>query len=300
MSAAREAQYPISVVVPTVVGWPAVNLALAGILPQLRALDGQLVVADVSRADPPAELLDDPAVIWLRLPGEWVTRARREAYRRAGGAIVALTEDHCVVADDWLERILAAHRRHPEAVAIAGAVANGTRRHVADWALYLMAHAQLASPLPPAPRFVGKTNVSYRAEVLREMPDSGPASIEDLWNQQLIRGGRAVVGDDSIRVWHHQCSSPAEMIALQFHNGRTVAAARRERWVAADLLRTALPPALAGFRTLRSLRQSLAKPLPRSMVVASLPLLGAMQLAHALGEMIGYVRGAGDSPHHLH
>lgn len=292
--------HPISVVIPTAAGWPQVAFAIDPLLPQLRALGGQLLVADVSGRPVPAELRDAPDIDWLERPGEWVIIARREAYARAAGEIIAVTEDHCVVAPDWVERILSAHRANPDAAAITGAVENGTTAHLAEWALYICAHARLAPPIPLRPALAGKTNISYKRAALDGMPRHGGGTIEDIYNQSLRRRGRQVIGDDTIRVAHHQQGGPAMMVALQYHNGRTIAGLRRRQMAAADYARALLPVPLAGFRLLRTLAATTSKQLPPGVVGAATPLIALMLLAHAWGEVVGYAAGPGDSPLQLH
>jgi hypothetical protein len=290
----------ISVVVPTATGWPQARLALDTIMPQLRRAGGQLVVADVSGRPPPYALASAPDVEWLSLPGEWIIRARRAAYDRADGEIVALTEDHCTVAEDWVERILESHARHPEAVAITGAIENGTPEHVADWALYLTAHVRLAPPLPAKPDLVGKTNVSYKRAVLRAMPREGSLSIEDLYNRELLRRGSVIATDDAIRVAHHQCSSTRQLVELQFHNGRMIGGVRARSMDRSDLLRLLLPGPLAAFRLARTAAVAVRRDVGLGRVLSALPLVAVMHLVHAAGEGIGYLRGPGSSPNHLH
>lgn len=291
--------YPISVVIPTSAGWPKARLAIEPLLPQVRAHGGQLLVADVSGQPPPAHLLA-PDVMWLERPGEWVTRARREAYGLAEAPIVAITEDHCVVAPDWVERVLEAHARHPDAAAISGAVVNGSTDAPSEWALYICAHVRLAPPLDGDPPLAGKTSISYRREVLARMPRDGGASIEDIFNQRLRAAGERIIADDSIRVAHHQAGGLGVMCGLQFHNGRTIAGLRRSEMTAGDWARALLPVPLAAFRLGRVLLAARRKALPREVIVAAAPHMAVMLLAHAVGEVLGYASGPGDSPQHLH
>jgi len=185
-------------------------------------------------------------------------------------------------------------------VAVTGAIENGTPDHLADWALYLMAHVRLAPPLPDNPEPVGKTNVSYKAGVLSAMPRSGHHSIEDLFNGELRRQGSRIVADDGIRVAHHQCSSLWQLAELQYHNGRLVAGFRGTRMAPADYLRALLPAPLAAFRLARTLSVALGRDVPRRPLLASLPMVGLMHLFHAIGESVGYLRGPGDSPAELY
>jgi hypothetical protein len=69
---------------------------------------------------------------------------------------------------------------------------------------------------------------------------------------------------------------------------------------ARDWLRFVLPGALAAFRTGRTAQVALRRDVPRRALWQSLPLVATMQMVHALGESVGYARGPGNSPNHLH
>jgi len=61
-------------------------------------------------------------------------RSSSSALRGHDGAgdIVALTEDHCVVAADWCTAIVRAHEEHPQALGVSGAIENGSTGSVVD------------------------------------------------------------------------------------------------------------------------------------------------------------------------
>jgi hypothetical protein len=294
------ASYPIAVVVPTTLGWPGVRMTLESILPQLRAHRGQLVVADSSDAPAPG-LSAEADVLWLKQPRESVFRVRRAGYSAAQAELVAVTEDHCVVAEDWLDRIVAAHAAERRTAAVGGAVENGTQEHISDWALYLMGHVRWAPPLPREPGIVvGHSNISYKRWAIDRMPQDGIESIEIFFHRYLRRSGQRVIVDDRIRVKHHQCISLPELLRLQYNNGRAIAGLRRDQMRAADWLRLVLPLGLAAFRLVRTVSVASTKPLPRAAVLLSIPYLATSHVAHALGETVGYLRGQGSSAIQLH
>ena len=276
-------------------------MALESIVPQLRARQGLLVVADSSGRPVPPEFEAQADTIWLEQPRQSVFTTRRAAYASAGAELVAVTEDHCRVADDWLELIVAAHAAAPDAAAVGGAVENGTREHVSDWALYLMGHVRWAPPLPREPGIVvGHSNISYKRWAIDQMPANGADAIEIFYHRLLRRKGYRVIVDDRIRVRHYQCLDLPELTRLQFNNGRAIAGLRRQRMAAPDWLRLALPGPLAAYRLGRTLTVALGKPIPRRWVLASVPYLAVAHLAHAAGEATGYLRGQGGSAILLH
>ena len=113
--------------------------------------DGEIVVVDGSGK--PAPEPDDvgPDVVWISRPGESVFQMRPVGYAACRGEIVAVTEDHCAPAPDWLDRILAAHVEHPEAIAIGGVVENGTTDHLVDWATFIVTQGPFIGPIPNGP-----------------------------------------------------------------------------------------------------------------------------------------------------
>jgi hypothetical protein len=90
------------------------------------------------------------------------------------------------------------------------------------------------------------------------------------------------------------------MVALQYHNGRTIAGLRRQRMGIGDCGRALLPVPLAGYRLLRTLAVARQKMLPPGVLRSATPLIALMLLAHGCGEVVGYAAGPGDSPLHLH
>src|SRR4051812_49782617 len=105
---------------------------------------------------------------WISMPGKSVFQLRRAAYRAARGDVVAITEDHCYVEPDWVERILAAHRRHPNAAAVGGAVLNNTDEKLVDWAAFFLTQGPFMLPLEHGvtERISCPANVSYKSYIL--------------------------------------------------------------------------------------------------------------------------------------
>ena len=292
--------YPISVVIPSMRGWPRLSIALDSLLPQVRRVGGQLIVADGSNGPRPTAVAESDDVIWLSMPRATVFELRQAAYGRAAAEIICVTEDHCAPTDDWLSTILQAHADDPEAAVIFGAVENGSTEHAVDWALYCAGYGALAPPLPvDTTANPGHANTSWKKSVFERVPPTGERVLEFVYNAALRKSGARVVADDRLRVRHYQCEAVEPTMELFFHNGRAIAAIRRPYMAAHDWARVVAPHLLAGYRTARTLRRVWGKPF-RGAALRATPYIALLHLAHAVGEGVGYVYGSGDSGRHLH
>jgi len=289
----------VAAVIPTRVGWPHMRASFDAILPQVRALGGRLVVADSSGLSVPEEAAD-PRVEWLSLRGRAGYELRQAAYRSTDAPIVAITEDHCVPAADWLEQLLYEHAQQPDAAAVFGTVANGTTEHRIDWALYGVGYLPWAPPLPDARGNPGHANLAFKAWAFERLPPTGDQVLEFRYMAALRAAGYRVVASALPRVTHFQCAGIAATSALLFHNGRAIAGLRRRRMGRMDWLRLAAPALVAGYRTLRTLRVAREKPDLEQSIDRSTALIALLHLCHATGESVGYLGGPGNSGKHLH
>ena len=293
------ANYRISIVIPTRVGWPGMRRSVDAVLPQLDGVGGQLIVADASGLPAP-EFASADNIEWLRLPGTPSYLLRKAAYARASAPIIAVTEDHCAPTADWASAVVAAHHREPGAAVVYGLVENGSREHAVDWALYSVGYIAWAPPAPLQSGTPGHANLSFKAWVFQVMPPEGERLLEFRYVAALRDAGYRVVATDGTRVTHFQSAGLLATATLLFHNGRAIAGLRRERMTGRDWVRTIVPGWICGFRTLRTLRIAASKPEIEPDVRRSAPLIALLHLAHAIGESVGYLGGPGESGRRLH
>jgi hypothetical protein len=290
----------LSICVATTTGWPAIEPCLRSFLDDGLRAGAEILVADGSGGGPP----DDPAV---REAVTWCSYNERSVFRlvelnlqSATGEIVALTEDHCTTRPGWVEAILRAHREHPKAAAIGGAIENGTTGSRLEWASYLMTQSQHMAPLHngPAPRIANEANVSFKRARLERMEPHplGFMTIRHL--ASLAAAGAELVNDDRIIVDHHESLSPRATSAIHFDDGRTISGFRRRRMGRGDWARLAAAPVLPLYRSARVARTTLAK--RRGLTLAtSLLWIAWLEYCHAAGESVGYLLGEGRSPYGL-
>lgn len=291
---------PLSVVLATNEGWTAAQTCLASLLPQAAAVGAEVVVADGSAgaAGPPPSLPSN--VRWLRSPGTGLFRLRRQALVAACAPIVAVTEDHCVVAPDWCERIIEAHARHPDADVIKGAVFNGSSDTPVERAAFWLGH------WPNLPPFTGRASdavlgvscVSYKRRAL-ELLRRDTELLPELVANGYWPNRRAALATARIHVTHCQAEAFWRTSALQFHNARALSAYRRGRWSARDWLRVTGALALPAARTARVVAACQRKQVPLAELCRCIPHFVWLFCCRGAGELAGYVFGPGDSEREL-
>ncbi len=296
------ATVPLSVVIATTKAWPEIEPCLESLHKQAHAVDAEVVVGDGHGQGLPPDVAERyPEVTWIKWPGGSVFYLRELAMTQAHGAVVAVTEDHCTVMPGWCERLLEAHRDHPEAAAIGGVVENGATTRLIDWANFLIVFGPFTAPIETGTQRVIslQANISYKRRVVpRTMSQLG--MMEFLFNRRLREQGEILMADDQLIVSHNQTWGFWGTFAAHFHNGRSIAGFRLQHisWIerCVRLGGCGILPAYLLWTTVGSVirRRRLRKP-----ALASLPLSALVVTCHAAGEFVGYLFGPGNSPRHL-
>jgi hypothetical protein len=296
----RDARRPqLSICVATTVGWPAIEPCLRSFLQDAISIEAEVLVADGSGKRPP-DGPDAGAVTWRAFPGESVFRLLEFNLVDASGEIVALIEDHCTARPGWVEGIVRGHREHPDAIAIGGAIENGTTASRLQWASYLMTQWRHMGPLRngPSSRIANEANVSFKRAAVDALRPAPLGYMAILHTRALGRAGARLINDDRIVVDHHESLRPAATSLIHFDDGRTISGFRRTNMGGGDWARLAVAPLLPLYRAARVVRTTVAKGRGRT-VFGSLPWLLWLEYCHEAGEVVGYLRGAGRSPYGL-
>jgi glycosyltransferase involved in cell wall biosynthesis len=273
----------------------------------LRALEGQtlkdhaeVIVADRCGAGIAETIRErNLNVKLLSFPQETaIPQLRALGMKHSQGAIIALTEDHCLAPPCWYERILRAHETRSGA--IGGAVENDPSiTRVVDWAVFFCEYGRYMNPVPDGEvAELPGNNVSYRREFLTHISDlleSGWAWEGDL-HARLRERGVKLYSDPSIIVYHKKEFGLGYFLSQRYHYSRSYAGMRTQGTpIPKKLIRAALCSVLPPVLTMRIAGWLVGKKRHASMLLRTLPLILLFTVVWAWGELIGHLFGSGDS-----
>jgi hypothetical protein len=294
---------PISIVVPTRGDWPLVKPVVDALRTQIIAVDAELVIIDGTTSgsgfDRQQAGIPSPLTRVVPSPGSDIFELRALGMAEARGHVVAMTEDHCVPAPDYVAAVLRAHDEHAEQ-AVAGAVTNGSPDRLIDRANFLLVHARNLPPrdtLPEAGWIPTASNISYKRDAVPlAKPDRG--WLETQHNVELLFANE-VVFDDRIVVRHVQSTGRFGTLRNHFHAGKSMGGLGRNaiegrraqlRW--AGRLVVNIPTQLV--RPVWQLQRRSAA--DRRAVLPLLPIVVVVSAADAVGFACGVLTGPGRSP----
>ncbi len=223
------------------------------------------------------------------LVGRSIPDLRWEGMRAAQGDWIAVIEDHCMAPPGWAAEILRL-ADSPYGV-VGGPVENGSRDRILDWAFFLAEYGPCLPPLREGEaEGVPGNNAAYRREILPLLEDRWAYVWESFLQKELRRKGVRIFLSSALQIYHQKSFGLGEMLEQRFLYSRSFAA-MRGRSVVRAALSLALPPLLL----VRILRCLLAKGRNLREFVLGLPVILLFVASWALGEMVGYLAGAGDS-----
>jgi glycosyltransferase involved in cell wall biosynthesis len=279
----------VSVVVASRAERTLLDACLGALLPQCSRLGAELVVA---RAGSTVDLeAAYPAATWIAAPADASLPALRAAGMAAAeGDVVALTEDHCLPAPDWLDRIVTA--QPSGAAVVGGAMENARRDRAVDWAAYFAEYGTyLGEPPDGAAPSVAAANVAYRRSVVDDVIAAArEGHWENVAHDRLRARGHVIAFLRSAAVYENRRHRFIGFCRDRFAHGRDYAAVRLteagsgRRWL--YFLGSPLLPFLLTGRVARAAGRSRLGPFVRA-----LPLTFAFLTAWSAGEAVGYIGG---------
>jgi hypothetical protein len=288
----------LSVVVASVNGWDVLGPTLAALDAQPERDRMEVVVVDAVggatreriRAHRPAVKL---VAVDERLP---IPRLRYQGVKRAWGEVVAIVEDHAAVAPGWAAALLEAHRGAWGAV--GGAVENG-RGGLVNWAAFFCEYTPYMRPVSEGEEAdLPGNNIAYkRPHLLRHASVLDQGKWESWINDRLRADGVPLASTNRAVVRHIKPFGLREFLAQRFHFARSFAGMRRgDQTTARRLLYGVGSLALPALLLARVTRTAMRKRRYLGRFAACLPLVALFLTVGALGEMLGYLFGAGSSP----
>jgi GT2 family glycosyltransferase len=297
----REDRAPlISVVIASVNGPPHLANCLTALLRQEGDIDHEIIIVDrcgEATGSAMRERFSRPHVHWLEAdPRASIPRLRAIGMARARGQTLAILEDHCGVAPNWLQ-VIARARSEGHRV-VGGAVANGAVDRLRDWAAFFCEYAAF---MPPVRRgdvdALPGNNCAYERKLLDSLAEDLYREVwEYFLHARLRERGALFWSEPDLVVSHDKKFEIGYFLAQRYHYARSFASMRVSGWarwkrVAYGCAVPGLPPLLLA----RMARSVYAKKRHHREFVLALPLTLLYLVAGALGEAVGALGGAGRS-----
>jgi hypothetical protein len=287
----------ISVVVASKVGAPFIDFCLQSLAP--KAAGAEVIVVAAGARDDVATLT--AAYPWARvIHSTEVTQVpalRRLGVQKARGAFVAIIEEHCSAAPDWLACAVGALESGRYG-AVGGPVSDYGYRRLRDWVVYFL---EYHGALPPAPG--GETdnlndaNIAYQRSLLLEhvgLLDDGywPMTL----HPTLIARGVKMLSAPGMVVHHRGPFDFGYYLGQRFLFSRAYAGVRAQKQpVLRRLAYIVLAPLVPFMMLARIARMVLRRRRRIPQFVATLPLLSVALVVMVAGEWLGCVAGPGDA-----
>ncbi|HEY4281746.1 MAG TPA: glycosyltransferase family A protein [Chthoniobacterales bacterium] len=231
-------------------------------------------------------------------PANSVAAARACGIRMATAPVIAVGEDHSYPRPNWGEALLRAHQQPWGAV---GPVLWNANPGLISWSNFLIAYGPWIGPaVSGVVGNLSEHNSSYKRALLQELDGDLDKLLErqgELHRALQARGHQLYLEVEA-ETDHFNFSTLGVSMVLRFHAGRAFGAerARVNRW---SLGRRLIYTAGVGFIPWMRLRYVL-KEIKRmqhrfGLILRILPVLILLLSAAAIGEVTGYLFGAGQS-----
>lgn len=285
----------VSVVIASIVGQPFIDDCLASVFAQKNPPAFEVIVVDCRGPENVARLTRRfPEVRFIPLQHrETVPQLRRIGVEQAKGEIVAVIEEHCVAADNWLATLCSAFS--PEYVAVGGPIAFRGGR-LRDWITYFIEYNSYLPPWPDGDAYkLADANVGYRRETLNS--NLGLLSggyWEAALHPKLLREGARFRSVPGLIAYHRGPFEYGYYLRQRYLFSRAFAGARRSTL---SLTKRAVyllaAPAIPFVLLARTASRVFAKKCHVGKFLLCLPLIIPAMVIYVAGEWMGYAFGPG-------
>jgi GT2 family glycosyltransferase len=287
----------VSVVVASNRDKTLLHACLGSLLGQCQRLKAELVVARAGVSSEVSALGKTyPSVRFIAAPADaTIPQLRAIGMGQASGDIVALTEDHCIADENWVEALT--QSAHGDADVVGGGVDNARRARVVDWAAYFAEYGFFSMDRPErpdgAPLLTG-ANIAYKRHVIADVIGwAQEGEWENVAHTRLVARGSMLRFARTAAIYQNQSYSLAAFCADRYEHGRDYARKRLvEEPEASRWFLFAASPLLPALLTWRVARASARNRL--GTFVRALPATMLFLTAWSVGEAVGYLRGPTD------
>ncbi len=274
------------------------HACIGSLLGQCQRVNAELLVA---RAGTPADVAvlgkSYPSVRFIPAPVDSSIPALRAlGMGQATGDVVALTEDHCIADESWVEALM--QTASGDADVVGGGMDNARRSRAVDWAAYFAEYGFFSPDRPDGeedrPLLTG-ANVAYKRHVIADVVGwAKDGEWENVAHDRLVAQGSMLRFARTAAIYQNQTYSVAAFCVDRYVHGRDYARKRLveegpNRW-ALFAASPMLPPLLT-WRVARAAARS-----RWGTFLRALPATFLFLTAWSVGEAVGYLRGPASTP----
>jgi len=286
----------VSVVIASIVGAPFIDDCLASVFAQKNAPSFEVIVVDCRGPENVARLARRfPEARFIKLDKrETVPQLRCIGAQQARGEIVAIIEEHCLAAENWLAALSAAFS--PGYVVVGGPVDFRRDSRLRDWITYFVEYNSYLPPWPDGDTYnVGSANAAYKREtLLSNLAVLNDGYWEAALHPKLLAEGKKFRSVPSMIVYHRGPFDYFYYLRQRYLFSRAFSGARRGTISAAQRTFYLLAaPAIPLLLLSRIASRVFAKRCYPNKFLLSLPLLIPAMTSYVAGEWMGYAFGPG-------
>ena len=232
---------------------------------------------------------DVPGITGSLIPVLW-----GDGIKAAQAGKVTLSTAHCIPADDWVDKLLAADMS--SLVAIGGVIENDGAANARDWAIYFLRYISFTpSQQKGQVAEIAADNAIYRrADILQHADLLTIGFWEPSFHARFRKAGQALELDPAIRVVHKNRYTSGQFFGQRLAHGKEFGLARaRVISTAKRSLLIVLSPLLPALFLKKIVSAVLQHGGYTSKLIQTFPWLLFFLLAWGLGEAKGYLAAGG-------
>jgi glycosyltransferase involved in cell wall biosynthesis len=290
---------PLSVVIASIVGAPFIDECLTSLERQAKDCGAEVIVVACGTAEYADRIAHK--FPWVRV----IHQARRESvpelWRRgveeATGEILAMIEEHCLAAPDWLQHAIEAHAGGTCGV-VGGPVVDYDYQRLRDWVVYYCEYNGFMPPWRDGEAHeLGNANIAYsRALLLRYKDFMGIGYWGASLHPRMISDGVKFRPVPAMVVYHRGPFNYGYYLQQRYWFSRAFAGARSRHLPASKKMAYVLASPVVPFLLLARMAERVWRQQCHfDKFLQSLPLLIPALFVYVAGEFVGYLAGPGDA-----
>lgn len=287
-----------SVIIPSVSGLSMLTKTLTALEQQECGFEFEVIVIDRILSDAAQQIQKNYPRVRLISTSHTIgiPEMRELGISQSAGKFLVFTEDHCIPPKNWLAEIVKAHQSGYKVV--GGAVENGCRKRLIDWAVFLCEYSSFMPPVANSEAdFVTGNNTSYCRSIFEKLDKD---LVQNYWEYFLQAELKSLnikfLSVASITVEHNKEFSFFYFLKQRFYYSQSFAAMLRTKSsLSEQLIHFLYLPFLPLHQTWKIYQNVRRKKRNHREFFLSLPLLAVFMISYALGEFTGQIFGAGNS-----